>query len=195
MYGRTVHVRPASMVIQGWSGRSCAGGRCGRCVVASIGVRRSAEAHQRVDLSQSIQIPSLIRAEEQAIMKAIGTQEARLSSVSRIKNLTTFSWLSRRQHPGHRKRPPSGILASQAPVRSSRTTMYVVPVQDTRPNSPCRMGIIRPTWRADDGSSLLVFEPSETAEERLYLNVYSYIWRGRWFYSSARTRPHHHSIV
>jgi hypothetical protein len=120
---------------------------------AAFGVRRSDKAHQRVDLSQSVQIPSLIRAEEHAIVRAIGTQEARLSSASRIKNLATVSWLSRRQHLGLRKRPPSEILASQAHVRSSLTTMYVVPVQDTRPNSPCRMGIIRPTWRADDGSS------------------------------------------
>jgi hypothetical protein len=33
----------------------------------------------------------------------------------------------------------------------------------------------------------LVFEPSETAEKRLYLNIYSCIWRGRWFCSSGRT--------
>ena len=120
---------------------------------AAFGVRRSDKAHQRVDLSQSIQIPSLVRVEEHAIMKAIGTQEARLSSASMIKNLATVYWLSWRQHPGLRKRPPSGVLASQAPVRSSLTTMYVVPVQDTRPNHPCRMGIIKPTGRADDGSS------------------------------------------
>jgi hypothetical protein len=63
---------------------------------------------RRVDLNQSVQIPFLIRAEEHAIMRAIGTQEARLSSASRIENLATVSWLLRRQHPGLRKRPPSG---------------------------------------------------------------------------------------
>jgi hypothetical protein len=41
----------------------------------------------------------------------------------------------------------------------------------------------------------LVFEPSETAEERLYLNVYNCVWRKRWFCSSGHTRPHHRSIV
>jgi hypothetical protein len=44
-------------------------------------------------------------------------------------------------------------------------------------------------------SILLVFEPSETAEKRLYLNVYSCIWRGRWFCNLSHTYPHHHSIV
>ena len=48
-----------------------------------------------------------------------------------------------------------------------------------------------------DGSQSihLVFEPSETAEERPYLNVYSCIWRKRWLCCSSRTRPHHRIIV
>jgi hypothetical protein len=43
--------------------------------LAAFGVHRSDKAHQRVDLSQSIQLPSLIRAEERAIVRAIGTQD------------------------------------------------------------------------------------------------------------------------
>ena len=38
-------------------------------------MHRSDKAHQRVDLSQSIQLPSLIGAEERAIIRAIGTQD------------------------------------------------------------------------------------------------------------------------
>ena len=41
----------------------------------------------------------------------------------------------------------------------------------------------------------LVLEPSETAKKRLYLNVYSCVWRKRWLCSSGHTRSHHRIIV
>jgi hypothetical protein len=87
----------------------------------------------------------------------------RLSSVSRIENLAT-SCLLRRQHPAnanvhHQACGQARLFRldfSQTPVRSSLTTMFGVSVQDTRPNSPCRMGIIRPTeGRGTASSSLL----------------------------------------
>ena len=71
---------------------------------------------------------------------------------SRVKNLATNSWFSRRQHPANADVHATAGQARRRQVEPP-TTMLVVSVQDTRPSSPCRMGIIRPTWRADDGSS------------------------------------------
>jgi hypothetical protein len=72
---------------------------------------------------------------------------------SRVKNLATNPGC----HGDNTRQTQTTIIRSvgkpETPVHGSLATMFVVSVQDTRPNSPCRMGIIRPTWRADDGSS------------------------------------------
>ena len=44
-----------------------------RGLTHTFGVHRSDKAHQRVGLSQSIRLPSLIGAEEHAIVRAVGT--------------------------------------------------------------------------------------------------------------------------
>jgi hypothetical protein len=126
--------------------------------LAAFGVHRSDKAHQRVDLSQSIQLPSLIRAEEHAIVRAIGTQD-RFAHVVRAPTGDPGSrtWQPIPGFPGDNTRQTQTSTPRWGQARWRQveppTTMFVVSVQDTRPNSPCRTGIIIPTGRADDGSS------------------------------------------
>ena len=85
--------------------------------LATFGVHRSEKAHQRVDLSQSIQLPSLIKVEERAIVRAIGTHD-RFAPVVRAPTGDPGSrtWqpilVATETTPGKRKRPSSGVWAS-----------------------------------------------------------------------------------
>jgi hypothetical protein len=108
--------------------------------------------------SQSIQLPSLIRAEKRAIIRAIGTQD-RFAHVVRAptRDPGSRTWQPIPGCPGDNTRQTHTSTPRRGQARRRQveppTTMFVVSVQDTRPSSPCRMGIIRSTWRADDGSS------------------------------------------
>jgi hypothetical protein len=144
----------------GWSDRTCTRGRCEARVAAAIGVRRFDRAHQRVDLSQSIQLPSLIMAEERAIVRAIRTQD-RFAHVVRAPtgDPRSRTWQPIAGCPGDNTRQTQTSPPRRGQARRQGgppTTMFVVFVQDTRSDSPCRMGIIRPIeGRGTASSSLL----------------------------------------
>ena len=73
---------------------------------------------------------------------------------SMVKNLATNSWFSRRQHPAN---ADVHSAAGPGPAAVFRAYYHVCRVRSgTRPDSPCRMGIIRPTeGRGTASSSLL----------------------------------------
>ena len=113
MCGQTVHVYRQVPRTKLSRQVQCTSGRCGMCVVAAFGVSRSDGAHRRADLHKSIQIPSLIRAEERFIVRAIETQEARPSFAPGIPG--NRYWVERRQHSALTQTRSGIRIASHSP--------------------------------------------------------------------------------
>jgi hypothetical protein len=152
MCGRTVHVyRQVPRTRLSWQ-VPCSSGRYGMCAVTAFGVRLSDGTHRRADLHQSIQIPSLIRAEERAIVRVIQAQEARPSFAPGIPG--NRYWVERRQHPALTQTRFGIRIASHTPYPARSLPCKMRPFRYAT-DSRCRMGIVRPTVRTADGSNML----------------------------------------
>ena len=125
-----------------------------RGLTHTFGVHRSDKAHQRVGLSQSIRLPSLIGAEEHAIVRAVGTHVRSCACLPSPRRRGNQDQEPGNQHtllvvsgttPGKRRRSLRGVGRSLDGVKRPPTTMFEVSVQDTHPISPCRSSLFRPT--------------------------------------------------
>ena len=133
-----------------------------RGLTHTFGVRRSDKAHRRVGLRPIDPVTFLDRGGRACHIKS-DRDVGLLLRLSSEPPLECGDPGSRTSQPfsgcrgDNTRQTQTSIIRRvgkpETPVHSSLTTMFVVSVQDTRPNSPGRMGIIRPTGRAHDGSS------------------------------------------